>query len=319
MIINSIKSKIILALCPLIGLLLLQSYLFNYSQTTLLNLQKSQHNALIQSEAVNHLENDIISLQAYAVSFIDNANENTITKFNFYLNKANLNLKQLKTNTLHHPLEYKNSLIRLGEYLSNYQDTFGQVVVNRQKREHLYTTQFKQPIDDLQVTISNLEESSSDSNKVIFNDVLLTISNLQHAIISYLYKPNFDEAQNVKQNLNHLHKKLTSTSVLNESLSSKTTSLKQAYNQLVLLTRSYTFSVNVVLTGIENELLYLTNEIKNIEKNKLTETEEQLSNHLTKNTEQANIFRFNYVNHFIFKLFYFQISYKTDYSAHFTT
>ncbi|WMS90557.1 response regulator [Pseudoalteromonas sp. HL-AS1] len=290
MIINSIKSKIILALCSLIGLLLLQSYLFNYSQTSLLNLQKSQHNALIQSEAVTNLENDIISLQGHAVSFIDNANENTITKFNFYLNKANLNLEQLKTNTQNQTPEYQNSLIRLGEYLNNYQDTFGQVVVNRQKREHIYITQFKQPIDDLQVTISDLEGSSNNDNKVIFNDVLLTISNLKHAIISYLYKPNFDEAQNVKQNLNHLHKKLTSTSVINESLSNKTTSLKQAYNQLVLLTRSYTFSVNVVLTGIENELLYLTNEIKNIEKNKLIKTEELLSSHLTKNTEQANIF-----------------------------
>ena len=203
MIINSIKSKIILALCSLIGLLLLQSYLFNYSQTSLLNLQKSQHNALIQSEAVTNLENDIISLQAHAVSFIDNANENTITKFNFYLNKANLNLDQLKTNTQNQTPEYQNSLIRLGEYLNNYQDTFGQVVVNRQKREHLYITQFKQPIDDLQVTISDLEGSSNNDNKVIFNDVLLTISNLKHAIISYLYKPNFDEAQNVKQNLNH--------------------------------------------------------------------------------------------------------------------
>uniref|UniRef100_UPI00331C2B39 hypothetical protein n=1 Tax=Pseudoalteromonas sp. 19-MNA-CIBAN-0066 TaxID=3140422 RepID=UPI00331C2B39 len=91
-------------------------------------------------------------------------------------------------------------------------------------------TQFKQPIDDLQVTISDLEGSSNNDNKVIFNDVLLTISNLKHAIISYLYKPNFYEAQNVKQNLNHSHKKLTSTSVINESLSNKTTSLKQAYN-----------------------------------------------------------------------------------------
>ncbi|KAA1151677.1 response regulator [Pseudoalteromonas sp. FUC4] len=290
MIINSIKSKIILALCLLVGLLILQSYLFNYSQNALLSLQQSQHNALIQSEAVNHLENDIISLQAHAVSFIDNANENTITKFNFYLNKANLNLEQLKTSTLNHAPEHSNSLVRLGEYLNSYQDTFGQVVINRKKREHLYSTQFKQPIDELQVTISDLEESSNNSNKVIFNDVLLTISNLKHAAVSYLYKPNFDEAQNVKQNLDHLYKKLTSTSIINESFSNKAVNLKQAYNQLVLLTRSYTFSVNVVLTGIENELLYLTNEIKKIEKNKLTKTEDKLSNHLTTNTEQANIF-----------------------------
>ena len=58
----------------------------------------------------------------------------------------------------------------------------------------------------------------------------------------------------------------------------------------MLLTRSYTFSVNVVLTGIENELLYLASQVKSIEKNKLLDTEEQLGNHLTENTEQANVF-----------------------------
>ena len=290
MIIRSIKSKIILALCLLIGLLLLQSYLFNYSQKSLLNLQKAQHNALIQSEAVTHLENDVISLQGHAISFIDHANENTITKFNSYLKQANLSLKQLKSNTLNHTPEYQKSLIRLGEYLKNYQETFDQVVVNRQKREQLYTTQFKQPIDDLKKRIGILENYSSDSKKVIFNDILLTISNLEHATVSYLYKPSFDEAQNVKQNLEHLQKKLNSTAVINESLSKRTASLKKAYNQLVLLTRSYTFSVNVVLTGIENELLYLASQVKSIEKNKLLDTEEQLGNHLTENTEQANVF-----------------------------
>ncbi|TMP15565.1 hybrid sensor histidine kinase/response regulator, partial [Pseudoalteromonas ruthenica] len=76
----------------------------------------------------------------------------------------------------------------------------------------------------------------------------------------------------------------------NNSFLSKAADLKKAYNQLVLLTRSYTFSTNVVLTGIENELLYLTTQVKNIEHEELSETEKKLSSQLESNTDQANVF-----------------------------
>lgn len=274
----------------LVGLLLLQSYLFNYAQKSILNLQKVQHNALMQSEAVTHLENDVISLQRHAISFVDHANENTIIKFDFYLSKAKLNLEKLQINASNNNTEHQRSLSRIVEYLNNYQGTFDQVVANRQKRAHIYTTQFKQPIDDLQKKVTAIEEDSTGNKEVILNDILLTISNLKHATVSYLYKPNFDEDKNVKNNLEHLQKKLYSTPIISDAISKRTANLKKAYNQLVLLTRSYTFSVNVVLTGIENELLYLASQVKNIEKNKLIKTEEQLSDHLVKNTEQANIF-----------------------------
>lgn len=84
---HSIKSKIVLAACLLTSLLLLQSYLFNYSQKSLLNTQKIQHSALMQSENVTDLENDVVSLQGQAIAYVNHANENTIEKFNFYLKK----------------------------------------------------------------------------------------------------------------------------------------------------------------------------------------------------------------------------------------
>jgi hypothetical protein len=268
MMIHSIKSKIILALCLLVSLLLLQSYFFNYSQTVLLNLQKAQHTALIQTENVTRLENYVISLQGQAIAFVDNANKNTIKKFNFYLNAAELNLKQLKENTLQRNLDYKNTLTRLSEYLDNYQETFDQITINRTKREQHYNAQFKSPINDLKVSITALKAAATTEKKVIYTDILLTISNLEHATVSYLYKPRYDESQNVKKNLDHLNLKLMDLSEKQASFFNNANDLKQAYNQLVLLTRSYTFSINVVLTGIENELLYLTNQVKDIEKNK---------------------------------------------------
>ena len=286
---HSIKSKIVLAACLLTSLLLLQSYLFNYSQKSLLNTQKIQHSALMQSENVTDLENDVVSLQGQAIAYVNHANENTIEKFNFYLKKANLSLSKLNMNASSHTSSYQEELKRLKEYLNNYQETFSQVVINRTKREQLYITQFKQPIAELKAHIISLDTSTKNEKKAFYTNILLTISNLEHATVSYLYKPNFDNAQNVKQNLEHLHLKLSSISKESNSLISHTTQLKQAYNQLVLLTRSYTFSINVVLTGIENELLYLANQIKDAEKSKLDEAEKSLSSHLITNAEQANL------------------------------
>ncbi len=127
----------------LISLLIIQSYLFNYSQNTLLSLQKAQQQALVQSSNVTQLENEVISLQSQAIAFIDKANKSTIDKFNLYFNHANISLGKLKNSASQRSSEYQNILIRLDEYLHNYKETFDQTVLNRNKRERLYSEQFQ--------------------------------------------------------------------------------------------------------------------------------------------------------------------------------
>ena len=290
MITRSIKSKIIIALCVLITLLILQSYLFNYSQKSLFELQNAQHKALLQSESVTRLENDVISLQSQAIAYLDHANSNTIEKFNMHLNAAKRDLDTLSTYLNEYDENYQNNIKRLNEYLNNYQDTFNRVVVNRTKREQLYITQFKQPIEALKAQLNELKKSTltSKQNKIV--NTLLTISNIEQATTNYLHKPNYDEAQNVQDNLAHLNTLLASIETANVNLLNNTDELEQAYSQLVILTRSYTFSINVVLTGIENELLYLAEKIRDVEKQKLTQTEQQLRDHVLKSTEMANLF-----------------------------
>lgn len=224
---RSIKSKIIATLAVLAGLLLLQSYLFNHLQESLTSLQNIQNNAISKSEAVVKLERDVIALQSHAVAFIDDANKNNIAKFKTYLDQANIHLGQLTLNTLDKTPEYKNMLTRLSEHLKNYETTFEKVVINRQKREQIYSSGFKQPIEALQKKVMALESVSNNDKKILYNDILLTISNLKHAAVSYLYKPNFDEAQNVKQNLEFLHTKINRMSAINDSLLDKTINLKK--------------------------------------------------------------------------------------------
>ncbi|MDC9527254.1 ATP-binding protein [Pseudoalteromonas sp. Angola-30] len=290
MITRSIKSKIIIALCVLITLLILQSYLFNYSQKSLFELQNAQHKALLQSESVTRLENDVISLQSQAIAYLDHANSNTIEKFNMHLNAAKRDLDTLSTYLNEYDENYQNNIKRLNEYLNNYQDTFNRVVVNRTKREQLYITQFKQPIEALKAQLNELEKNTQTSKQSVIVNILLTISNIEQATTNYLHKPNYDEAQNVQDNLAHLNTLLASIETANVNLLNNTDELEQAYSQLVILTRSYTFSINVVLTGIENELLYLAEKIRDVEKQKLTQTEQQLRDHVLKSTEMANLF-----------------------------
>ncbi|TMO81667.1 hybrid sensor histidine kinase/response regulator [Pseudoalteromonas sp. S3776] len=290
MITRSIKSKIIIALCVLITLLILQSYLFNYSQKSLFELQNAQHKALLQSEAVTRLENDVISLQSQAIAYLDHANSNTIDKFNMHYNAAKMDLGRLSKHIEEYDESYQSNIKRLNEYLNNYQDTFNRVVVNRTKREQLYLSQFKQPIDTLKAQLNKLEKSTLGNKQTIIVNILLTISNIEQAANNYLHKPNYDEAQNVQDNLAHLNTLLARIETANTIQFNNTDELEQAYSQLVILTRSYTFSINVVLTGIENELLYLAEKIRAIEKQKLTQTELQLREHVLKSTEMGNLF-----------------------------
>ena len=290
MITRSIKSKIIIALCVLITLLILQSYLFNYSQKSLFELQNAQHKALLQSEAVTRLENDVISLQSQAIAYLDHANSNTIDKFNMHYNAAKMDLGRLSKHIEEYDESYQSNIKRLNEYLNNYQDTFNRVVVNRTKREQLYLSQFKQPIDTLKAQLNKLEKSTFGNKQTIIVNILLTISNIEQAANNYLHKPNYDEAQNVQDNLAHLNTLLARIETANTIQFNNTDELEQAYSQLVILTRSYTFSINVVLTGIENELLYLAEKIRAIEKQKLTQTEQQLREHVLKSTEMGNLF-----------------------------
>ncbi|MEL0604587.1 ATP-binding protein [Pseudoalteromonas undina] len=290
MITRSIKSKIIIALCVLITLLILQSYLFNYSQKSLFELQNAQHKALLQSEAVTRLENDVISLQSQAIAYLDHANSNTIDKFNMHYNDAKMDLGRLSKHIEEYDESYQSNIKRLNEYLNNYQDTFNRVVVNRTKREQLYLSQFKQPIDTLKAQLNKLEKSTLGNKQTIIVNILLTISNIEQAANNYLHKPNYDEAKNVQDNLAHLNTLLARIETANTIQFNNTDELEQAYSQLVILTRSYTFSINVVLTGIENELLYLAEKIRAIEKQKLTQTEQQLREHVLKSTEMGNLF-----------------------------
>ncbi|WP_338365608.1 ATP-binding protein [uncultured Pseudoalteromonas sp.] len=290
MIVRSIKSKIITALCVLIALLIAQSYLFNYSQKNLFELQNAQHKAFLQSEAVTRLENDVISLQSQAIAYLDHANSNTIDKFNFHLNAANKEIKQLGIHLNEYDDSYKSQINRLKEYLNSYQETFKRVVVNRTKREQLYVEKFKQPIEKLKSQLEQLKNKTlaNEQNKIV--NTLLAISKIEQAATNYLQTPNYDEAQNVQRYLARLNTLLASIKKTNNGMVNNTSELEQAYGQLVILTRGYTFSINVVLTGIENELLYLTEKIRDIEKQKLTQTEQQLRQHLLKSTELANLF-----------------------------
>ncbi|MBQ4832729.1 response regulator [Pseudoalteromonas sp. MMG010] len=288
--INSIKSKVILTLSVLVILLIAQSYTFNISQKQLYTLQVDQHQALEQSDNITELENHILSLQSQANLYTNNPHEYTVDKLHHYLDLAKQDINALDKHAIEHNSHYQKSLSKLFEYLNNYQDTFNQVVLNKKQRESLYQQQFQAPLNQLKKDLVAKQKTASDEQKSDYVDIILLITNIEQNTQSYLYNPAFDKSNSTQLNLHHLQLKLSADPILLNDKMYIVSQLERTQKKLVTLTRGYSYSIKVVLTGIENELLYLVGNIKKIEQKKLANTENQLSLTLEKNIRHSNIF-----------------------------
>jgi len=296
--INSIKSKIIAAISLLVIILLFQSYLFSSAQNSLRILLTVQNDAQIQSEATNDLENNVISLQGQVTHYVDKAKPISVDNFKRFQLNAKNDLKKLNTNAQKHSSSYKDLLTRLGEHLTNFNRTFEQVVKNRENRVRLFNTRFKPAVNNLILHLNALKNVEGSSHEAIYTDAMLTLSNINYATENYLENTDFDISQTTSQDVDQLKLQLDKIEKFIESgsiqpnilLNKEFLEIKKSYNQLILLSRGYNYSVNVVLTGVANELLYLTDQINRTEKNTFLQAQKQVSLHLDQQAEQSKVF-----------------------------
>lgn len=296
--INSIKSKIIAAISLLVIIILFQSYLFSSAQNSLRILLTVQNDAQTQSEATNDLENNVISLQGQVTHYVDKAKPISVDNFKRFQLNAKNDLEKLNTNAQKHSSSYKDLLTRLGEHLINFNRTFEQVVKNRKNRVRLFNTRFKPAVNNLILHLNALKNVEGSSHEAIYADAILTLSNINYATENYLENTDFDISQTTSQDVNQLKLQLDKIEKFIEPGSIQPKSLlnrefleiRKSYNQLILLSRGYNYSVNVVLTGIANELLYLTDQINRTEKNTFLQAQKQVSLHLDQQAEQSKVF-----------------------------
>ncbi|OUS68103.1 hypothetical protein B5G52_20535 [Pseudoalteromonas sp. A601] len=296
--INSIKSKIIAAISLLVIIILFQSYLFSSAQNSLRILLTVQNDAQTQSEATNDLENNVISLQGQVTHYVDKAKPISVDNFKRFQLNAKNDLEKLNTNAQKHSSSYKDLLTRLGEHLINFNRTFEQVVKNRKNRVRLFNTRFKPAVNNLILHLNALKNVEGSSHEAIYADAILTLSNINYATENYLENTDFDISQTTSQNVDQLKLQLDKIEKFIEPGSIQPKSLlnrefleiRKSYNQLILLSRGYNYSVNVVLTGIANELLYLTDQINRTEKNTFLQAQKQVSLHLDQQAEQSKVF-----------------------------
>lgn len=296
MIIHTIKAKIIAAISLLIIILLAQSYVFSSAQNSLKKLLTTQHNALVQSEITNDLENNVISLQGQVTDYVDKAKPSTIDNFTRFFLHASNDLKKLNTNSKEHSHSYHDLLTRLNEHLTNFNRTFQQVVKNRENRVHLFNYQFKPAINNL---MQHLNEHKGDKNKAVYAEIMLTLTNIHYATERYLHNTSYDISL-IPLQIASLAQQLKVLTDLDykeapPSLQIKNTDLlaiQTSYKRLVILTRGYNYSVNVVLTGVANELLYLTKQINLAEKNTFSHATNKVDTHLNEQEKQSRLFAF---------------------------
>lgn len=296
--IHSIKSKIIAAISLLVMILLFQSYLFSSAQSSLRILLTVQNDAQTQSETTNDLKNNVISLQSQVTDYVDKTKPISVENFKrFQLNATN-DLKKLNTNAQKHASSYKDLLTRLGEHLINFNRTFEQVVKNRENRVRLFNTRFKPAVNNLMLQLNAFKKGKNSSHEAVYADAILTLTNINYATENYLNNTDYDISQTTNQDVNQLklqlgkiRKLIELTSIQpNNVLSKEFLAIRKSYNQLILLSRGYNYSVNVVLTGVANELLYLTEQINRTEKNTFLQAQKQVSLHLDLQAEQSRVF-----------------------------
>lgn len=291
---HSIKTKIIAAISLLVFIILIQSYLFSSAQNSLKILLSTQHDALIQSEVTSDLKNNVISLQSQVTDYVDKAKPITIDNFNRFHIQASKDLKKLKVNAQKHPHSYQDLLIRLDDHLTNFNSTFEQLIKNRKGRVRLFNTQLQPAINNL---IQQLNELKSIKNNAIYADTMLTLTNLNYSIANYLDNTNYNI-----QTTNQLISKLTqqlgiiddpahNAHAQTQQIQHKSLlAIQTNFRHLVIQTRGYNYSVNVVLTGIANELLYLTEQINQTEKVTFVQATDKVDLHLDNQEKQSKLF-----------------------------
>ncbi|KPH95283.1 hypothetical protein AMS58_07995 [Pseudoalteromonas porphyrae] len=292
----SIKSKISITLSILISLLLLQSYLFDKSQHDLRALLALQYHALAQSEVATSLENNVISLQGQVVDYVGKESRPiALDNFKRFFLAANADLVSFTHNANKTPHQYDDLLLRLNEHLNNYRHTFEQVIDNKKHRQKLVEEKFKPAIASLQTSLNALKDKASNEHKYRYFEVLRSVTSIEHATLTYLNDTQYDSSQKaqlsiqtLQQQLNHIEQDgLLNNALPNVDFKTQLLNIRRAYNQLTLLTRGYTYSINVVLTGIANELLYLTKQINNSEKSTFIKSQETLNLHLADSAKES--------------------------------
>ncbi|TMN70379.1 hypothetical protein CWB85_16090 [Pseudoalteromonas sp. S1727] len=293
MMLHSIKSKITITLSILICLLLLQSYFFERAQSSLTKLLFLQNDALMKTALTTSLENNVISLQGQVVEYVDHATPNAINNFKRFHNQAQQNLITFSSKTAQH--QYQSIMGRLEDHLINYNNTFEQVVKIQTNRETLFNDQFKLSVTLLNNKLDALKLQAEQKDKTYYAEAKLTLSTIEHAALTYLRTPHYDASQIITTKITTLQAQLANIALVNmqapaAEFAIDILNIRRAYNQLTLLTRGYIYSFNVVLTGIANELLYLTKQINNSEKATLSQAQQQLTDRLAQTAKQSRAF-----------------------------
>lgn len=289
---SSIKLHITFILILLVTLLFIQSYSNNKNEDTYLdNLLVTQNNTNKVS-LVGEIERDVLDLQRNVLIYKETASISVIKKVDKIIVRLEDDIQKLIQSS--ESFQEKNTnfsqiIDGMKVHLEDYKDNFRSVVNGRQNRENLLE---KGVINDFESLISIVNDVYEEQKTPVNALLLFNLTQAKSMALKHVIVKDFSSKKAFQQYILRSKELVLQDDSLRQiqpQLLSSIDAVSLKFNLLNQTTQGYVFLMNVVMAGSANEFLYLTQELKNIVKNNIFESNQLIQKNIDDNRFQASI------------------------------
>lgn len=256
---RTIRSQTSLVSALLILALSVQVIYSRYSHTKMVESQTIVESASRYLERVQQLESNVINLQRQVLIFTETASKISLVRFEQITQNLWAEIVLLyKFQQIADSERIKNIISRMEGHLKNYESNFKLVKNGRNQRQHLYTAEIPYHIERIKVRIEN------NFTGQIQSELLLTLSQVENTFYRSIISPSYSNMEAFRELFQDLSASLTALASSEELANFNIDILEELFNSLAQTTRGYVYLVNVVMTGIASEFLFLTKDLKDI-------------------------------------------------------
>ena len=220
----------------------------------------SQHHAETASrylERVQMLERDVVDLQRNVLIYKSTVSATSLERFDELIRRLRDELAWLQVSTAlqDHP-QVASIITRMQGHLDNYEDNFDLVKKGRQKRRIIYDTKIEEQFSSISAALDNAADFPSKAT------IRYTLSEAKSLAYQYINSPDYQYAERFRTQVDQAAALIARAQPQINRHELNLASITRLFNELTQTTRGYVYLVNVVMTGIANEFLYLTKELR---------------------------------------------------------
>lgn len=157
--------------------------------------------------------------------------------------------------------EHLDLLDQMNEQIDKYRENYLAAISSKKVTEEIINND----LQTVTMTISDQLENSSTTNENQLSQLshLIEVSSLN--LVAYSYRPDTINYQGILNSIEFIREQVTSSPITPQAKASSLGSIteyRQLANQVISQTQNYLYLVNVVLAGLANEYIYLSDSLK---------------------------------------------------------